>query len=165
MSTIKIYGCSDKISELNLPKIILEDSLGLNIFPLYYKTKFWLWIDNPKFGNCVYILENNRYIPYFKFNLNFNKEKDLFGAFTVASFALHFVAKEGYKEAILYGILDGNYIDIGNNEYQYSHFYDMSIHTFHKDNLKAWNNEILYGQAHSNKINIVIPHYSLEKLI
>ena len=129
-SIINIYGCSERINELNLPKYIKGDSIGLNHLPLYHKTTYWLFMDDLFFGNCVYKREKNKYIPYYPFIPNFEKERDLFGGYTVASFALDFAIKMGYKKAVLYGILDGNYKPTDNDyshasnmEIEYSHFY------------------------------------------
>jgi hypothetical protein len=161
-----IYGCSDGINKLKgLEKNLPDNTIGLNAFPLYYRTEYWIWMDNESFGNCVYKRKGNVYEPFFYFEPNFDPEKDLFGSFTVATFALDFAIKQGYQKATLYGILDGEYIEsekdythAGNLEISYKRFYYdpeeeyplMSVAT-----LQKWKAEIL---SYSDKIKIEIPN-------
>ncbi len=159
-NSILIFGCSDRILtiEKQLPALIENNpTIGLNAFPLYYKTDFWLWIDNPKFGNCVYKKENSSYKKYFPFEPNV----DLTGAYTVASFALDFAARAGYKKAVLFGILDGEYIKsdtpcvhAGHIELSYKHFYDRQDKTVNMMKLQQFKAII---NSYRNKIDIEIP--------
>ena len=60
---IILFGCSERILEIEkqIPALIKNhDTIGLNAFPLYYKTKYWLWIDNPDKGreNALFINES-----------------------------------------------------------------------------------------------------------
>ena len=109
MNTIQIFGCSDRITKLGdsvFEKLKGFPSMGLNRFPEFFPfVDYWLWIDNPNFGNCIYKRNNKSFEPFLHFEPNIN----LFGAYTVASFALDFAIKQGFKKAILYGILDGEY--------------------------------------------------------
>jgi hypothetical protein len=127
-------------------------------------------MDNPAFGNCIYIREGCEYKPFYSFEPNFEEFdnegnfKDLFGCYTVATFALDFAAKKGYKKAILYGILDGNYTESKPDHLYFSHFYDEILHEFHKENLKSWKKEI-FGYANKyykrKPIEIEIPYLNI----
>ena len=126
----KIYGCSDRITELNLPKILPDNTIGLNRLPLYHKTKYWIWLDHPKYQNKIWIWNGSKYVIYKKFEPNGGGPDDLDGSGTSATFALHLAYKLGFKKAELYGILDGTYRLIDNTprlplhwKYSYKHFY------------------------------------------
>jgi len=162
--TVLIFGCSDRILriEKQLPRLLENNhTIGLNVFPLYYKTDYWLWIDNPKFGNCVYGRNGRGYNPYFPFEPNI----DLMGGYTVASFALDFAAKAGYKKAVLYGILDGEYVQTG-VPYQhaghmtltYRYFYDNEPKTISMMKLQQFKSII---SSYRNKIEVEIPYGSI----
>ncbi len=162
--TVLIFGGSDRILQIEkqLPELLKNNhTIGLNVFPLYYKTDYWLWIDNPAKGNCVYRRNGRGYKPYFAFEPNI----DLMGGYTVASFALDFAAKAGYKKAILYGILDGEYVQkgvpyqhAGHMVMTYRHFYgpeDRTISMLKLQQFKAIIN------SYRNKIEVEIPYGSV----
>jgi hypothetical protein len=154
MQILDIFGCSDKILDLKLPQKIETESLGLNAFPLYHKTDFWLWMDNKEHGNCVYKKENDKYIPYLRFEPNYDPEKDLFGSYTVATFGIDFAIKQGYKKVRLFGILDGSY-NLNEEHVLYKHFYNDKLFKMHINNLKAWKDTIY---SYKNSIEIEIPY-------
>lgn len=136
-------------------------TLGLNAFPLYYKTNYWLWIDNPKFSNCVYQLNHNRYSPFFQFEPNI----DLMGVYTVASFALSFAVKMGYEKAVLFGVLDGDYRKVGGfynhageMKMTYRHFYDQEDKTIYMMKLQQFKSII---NSYNDKIEVEIPFGSI----
>jgi hypothetical protein len=118
-------------------------------------------MDDKRFGNCVYKLTDGEYKPFLYFEPNFEEfdqygnKKDLFGAYTVATFAIDFAIKQGYEKAVLYGILDGEYMPAGKDHIHYKHFYDDKLHHMHKQVLQAWKKEIL---SYRNKIDTEI-HY------
>ena len=136
MSIIHIYGCSEEIKKLRKVEI---ESIGLNCFSGFFRTKYWLFSDREDFGDCIYKLKsesklktgfdhyncikNKYYEPY----LNFEANVDLFGALTTATFALSFAIKKGYKKAALYGILDGQYNEVS-GMVEWKHFYDDEVH-------------------------------------
>ncbi len=165
MNTILIFGCSDRITKLGnsvFDKLKGYPSIGLNCFPGFFPfTDYWLWVDNKKFGNCVYKRIGNSYEPYLPFEPNV----ELFGAYTVASFALDFAVKQGFKRAILYGVLDGEYkllekkgIHPGHWEFGYRHFYDDKLLRIPMQKLQQFKS-IIYG--YRNKIQIEIPYMSI----
>lgn len=161
-TTLRIFGCSDKINDLNLHSLLIgHTNFGLNLFPCFgAQTTYWLYLDHPQFGSRVYIKKDLAYKPYLKFIQNFEDEnhKGLFGAYTSATFALDFAIKEGYKRAELYGILDGDYKFLDNGEVEYKHFYDNKVHTMHENCLQSWKNEIM---SYNNRIEIVIPYQTV----
>jgi hypothetical protein len=116
-------------------------------------------MDNPAFGYCVYKYNNGKYEPYYHFEPNV----DLFGAYTVATFALDWAIKQGYEKAVLFGILDGDYQVAefktdANYELYYKHFYDDVLHVKHYQVLEAHKKEIY---SYSSKINIEIPYLNI----
>ena len=130
--------------EKQLPELLeSHHTLGLNAFPLYYKTDYWLWINNAKFGNCVYKRENVTYKPYFPLESNVGITKTCMSA----SFALDFAVKMGYEKAILYGILDGE-------TNSYKHFYDQVDKPSNIKNLQQLKTKI---DSHRDKIEVEIP--------
>lgn len=146
-------GCSERILEIekNLPELLKNNhSIGLNAFPVYYKTDYWLWIDNPKFGNRIFARSGKGYRPY----LDFEPNVDLMGAYTVASFAIDFAVKQGYQKAILYGILDGEYTRHDEQILSYRHFYDQIDNTIYMMKLQQFK-EII--NSYKDRIQIEIP--------
>ncbi len=165
MDTIQIFGCSDRISELGDEVFdLLKEypSIGLNRFPEFFPfVDYRLWIDNKSFGNCVYKRNGSLYEPYLPFEPNI----DLFGAYTVASFALDFALKQGYKRAVLYGILDGRYqliekkgIHAGHWDFSYRHFYEEKPQRIPVQKLQQFKS-IIYG--YRSKIQLEIPYMTI----
>lgn len=189
MDTILIFGCSDRL--LDWHKWLLKGlipiknpdnnaghfseqgeavfdelknyvSIGLNRFPEFFPfVDYRIWIDNSLFGNCVYKLTNNNYKPFLFFEPNIN----LFGAYTVASFALDFAIKQGFKRAVLYGILDGEYkliekkgIHLGHWEFSYRHFYEDQPGKVTMYKLQQFKNIIF---SYRNKIQVEIPYRTI----
>jgi hypothetical protein len=114
---LHIYGTGRKCRGLT---DIEPESIGLNRFPLYYPdVKFWLWIDNINFGFCVYRKTDSSIKPYFPFEPNVTLQ----GACSVATFAISWAIKEGYKRVYLYGILDDEY-EVKGDYVTWYHFYD-----------------------------------------
>lgn len=114
-----------------------------------------------KYGNCVYMRQGKKYNPY----LCFEPNVDLMGGYTVASFALDFAAKMGYKKAVLFGVLDGNYTQTGEAyshagemRMTYKHFYDLEDKKIHMLKLQQFKTVI---NSYKNKIDIEIPFGSI----
>ncbi len=159
-----IFGCSDGILKITdeIPNLIQNNiTIGLNRFACYYKTLYRIWIDNKNLGNCVYKLNKGLYEPYLRFEPNVN----LFGAYTVASFALDFAVKTGFKRAVLYGVLDGEYKLIrkkGNHPghwvFSYRHFYDNKPLSIPMQKLQQFKNII---NSYSHKIQLEIPYMTI----
>lgn len=161
-----IFGCSDGIKKIDNIQELLKNniSIGLNRFCEFHKTDFWLWLDNPNMGDKVYRHNGIKYVPYLIFESNLDPFFDLCGSHTVASFAVDFAYKMGFKEVDLYGVLDGEYKFLDNNRVQYKHFYDENIFEFHKDNLGAWWNVITGQKLFENKIRVNIPNCTIKNV-
>lgn len=160
-STFKIFGGSDRISQLSLDRLVVGETLGLNNFPMLgHFTKYWLWIDEKSLGNCVYIKEESKYRPFFKFipNSVLKAEQSLKGAYSSATFAIDFAIKQGFKQVELYGILDGDYQSGENGRVVYKHFYDDKELFMHEECLKSWKKEIM---SYNDKIEIIIPYQTI----
>lgn len=182
MNTILIFGCSDRISDwqqgfknsFNSAGLLSKSgdrvfdelkkypSIGLNRFPGFFPfVNYWLWIDNKDFGNCVYKRSNKKFRPYLQFETNI----DLFGAYTVASFALDFAVKKGFQRAILYGILDGEYkllkkqgLHPGHWMFSYKYFYCNRERTIPLQKLQQFKH-IIY--SYKDKIEVEIPYRTI----
>jgi hypothetical protein len=122
-------------------------------------------MDSPTHGNTVYRDYCGNYIPYLNFKPNFDKKFDLFGSYTVASFAVDFAARLGYKEVMMFGVLDGNYKEIDENHVAYRHFYEDFEVPLNKQVLLAHRNAIIEQDIQKVKIRVTIPYYSLNGII
>jgi|GEM_PF-3857050 len=158
-----------KLEEAVFDRIKVYPSIGLNRFPEFFPfVDYWLWIDNKNFGNCIYKRNNNGdliakryYKPYFKFKPNI----ELFGAYTVTSFALDFAVKQGYERAVLYGILDGEYkliekkgFHVGHWDFSYKHFYDDKSRRVPMQKLQQFKSII---NSYKDKIEVEIPYMTI----
>lgn len=153
---INIFGSSERINDLDINKLFLEGpSIGVNKFTNFYKPTFKLFMDDKQCGNCVYKLNNKQeYEPYLKFTPNFLVEKDLFGIYTIATYAIDFAIKQGYNEAVLYGILDGEYKEVDENNVELYHFYGEP-QIIRKELAKARKDAIF---SYSEQIKLTIPY-------
>ena len=128
---------------------------------MYHRTKYWLWLDNPDFGYCIYKRDGSEYKEFLKFEPNVT----LHGGITSASFALDFAIKQGYKKAELYGILDGKYelthkklFHVGFWQFSYIHFYDETVHNMEMMKLQGFKQII---NSYTDRIDINIPYLSI----
>lgn len=109
------------------------------MFPVFFpKVDYWFFMDE----NLVpYVTDNYKgqkivttdlvFTKYLQFtdikpHMVFRPNIDLFGAISSATFAIDLARILGYKTAVLWGILDGNY-EITKGKLQYKHFYDDEI--------------------------------------
>ena len=147
--TLIIFGCSERISEISnrIPELISNfDTLGLNRFPEYYPTKYRLWIDNEKYGYCIFRQDDGEYKPFHPFT-----SADLKLGWTVAVPAIDWAIKQGYKKVILYGVLDGEYKQIDDDYYSYHYFYSDEVGKIHK---KALSGMVKYVDSFNEQIDI-----------
>ena len=157
--TVLIFGCSEAINTINIPELLENyTSIGLNDFSIHYPCDYFLWIDRPDLdnaGKCIFKKIDGEFKPYLKFEPNV----DLHGAFTVASFALDFAIKEGFKRAILFGIMDGEYTllekragHVGHWIFSYKYFYTDEVKTISMFKIQQFKNII---KSYANRIEII----------
>ncbi len=168
--TLVIFGDSDRINDIKDDILwILENcnTLGLNHFTDFYKTKYRLWLD--VFGNQfdIYNPVTKKYECFLKFLPN----EDICGACTSASFAIDFAVKQGYKKVVLLGVLDGTYTlkkkqgwHIGHYIYSYKHFYEEpnnSPDVAQEKSMFQLQQFKHFIYAHKDRIKIIIPYQTI----
>ena len=141
---INIFGTSEKINELGeaeINRLLNSDipSIGINRFCEYYsKVDHICFVDTDmaerltlgKYGGQGIITCEHAYKhffknkPEFKITTIFEPNNMQLSVGNSAFYALWWAVSQGYKEANLYGILDGNY-DINPALVQWKHFYEV----------------------------------------